>query len=93
MGALAELVLDEEENAILHSELSKYLSQHGPFFGLYANKDQDRLKTIEWWNMFGSVCTHLHRLAVKVLSQVINILLQKGVGAPIASSTMSKETT
>ena len=72
MIALAKLVPDEEENAILHSEISKYISQQGPFGGLYASKDRDRSTPIEWWNMYGSGYSHLHKLAVKVLSQVVN---------------------
>lgn len=48
MIALEKLVPDEEENAILRSELSKYISEQGPFGGLYANKDRDRLTPIEW---------------------------------------------
>ena len=27
---------------------------------------------IEWWNMYGSPAKNLHKLAVKVLSQVVN---------------------
>jgi hypothetical protein len=38
MIALAKLVPDEEENAILHSELSKYISQHGPFGGFVCKQ-------------------------------------------------------
>ena len=72
MIVLAKLVLDEEENAILHSELSKYLNQHGPFSSLYVNKDRDKSNPIEWWNMYGSHCTHLRRLEIKVFSQVVN---------------------
>ena len=72
MTALAKLVPDEEDNAILRSELSKYISQQGPFGGLYAIKDRDRSTPIEWWNMYGSGFSHLHRLAIKVLSQVVN---------------------
>ena len=72
MIALAKLVLDEEENAILSCELSKYISRQGPFGGLYANKDRDRLTPIEWWSMYGSGFSRLHRLAVEVLSQVVN---------------------
>lgn len=72
MTALAKLVPDEEDNAILRSELSKYISQQGPFGGLYAIKDRDRSTPIEWWDMYGSVFPRLHKLAVKVLSQVVN---------------------
>jgi hypothetical protein len=39
---------------------------------LYASKDRDRSTPIEWWNMYGFVFSHLHKLAVKVLSQVVN---------------------
>ena len=39
MVALDKQVLEEEECAILHGELSKYLSQHGVFANLHANKD------------------------------------------------------
>jgi hypothetical protein len=52
--------------------LSKYISEHGVFGNLHATKDRDRLGAIEWWNMYGSPAKTLHKLAVKVLSQVIN---------------------
>ena len=72
MQAIDKLVPDEEDIAILRAELSKYLSQHGVFASLHANKDRDRLVPIEWWNMYGSATTQLHKLVVKVLSQVVN---------------------
>ena len=72
MQAIDKLVPDEEECAQLRSELSKYISQHGVFASLHANKDRDRLNPIEWWNMYGSSCTVLHKWAIKVLSQVVN---------------------
>jgi hypothetical protein len=52
--------------------LSKYISEHGVFANLHATKDRDRLNPIEWWNMYGSSTTHLHKLVVRVLSQVVN---------------------
>jgi hypothetical protein len=52
--------------------LSKYTSEHGVFGNLYATKDRDRFGAIEWWNMYGSPAKNLHKLAVKVLSQVVN---------------------
>ena len=55
-------------------------------------KDRERLDLIRWWNMYASGATYLHKLAVRVLLQVANILLQRGVGAPTASSTVSRET-
>jgi hypothetical protein len=88
MLALDKLVLDEEECAQVRSKLSKYISEHGIFGNLHATKDRNTLGSIKWWNMYGSSTTHLHKLAVKVLSQVVTPLLQRGVGAPIASSTM-----
>jgi hypothetical protein len=66
------LVLDEEECAQVRSQLSKYISEHGVFGSLHATQDQDRLSSIEWWNMYGSSTTHLHKLVVRVLSQVVN---------------------
>jgi hypothetical protein len=64
--------ITEEECAQVQSKLSKYISEHGVFANLHATKDQDRLNPIEWWNMYGSSTTHLHKLAVRVLSQVVN---------------------
>jgi hypothetical protein len=52
--------------------LRKYISEHGVFSDLHANKDCDRLSPIEWWNMYGSSTTHLRKLVVRVLSQVVN---------------------
>jgi hypothetical protein len=52
--------------------LSKYISEHGVFGNLHATKDRDRLGAIEWSNMYGSPTKNLHKLAVKVLSQVVN---------------------
>jgi hypothetical protein len=72
MLALDKLVPEEEECAQVRSELSKYISEHGVFGNLHATKDQDRLSSIEWWNMYGSSTTYLHKLAVRVLSQVVN---------------------
>jgi hypothetical protein len=72
MLALDKLVPDEEECAQVRSQLSKYISEHGVFANLHATKDRDRLNPIEWWNMYGSSTTHLHKLAVRVLSQVVN---------------------
>ena len=72
MAAIDKLVQEEEEQAILRSELSKYLSQHEVFASLHANKDRDRLVPIKWWNMYGFANTHLHKLVVKVLSQMVN---------------------
>jgi hypothetical protein len=72
MLALDKLVPDEEECAQVRSELSKYISQHGVFGNLHATKDRDRLGIIEWWNMYGSSAKTLHKLAVKVLSHVVN---------------------
>jgi hypothetical protein len=72
MLALDKLVHDEEECAQVRSELSKYISEHGVFGNLHATKDRHRLGAIEWWNMYGSPAKTLHKLAVKVLSQVIN---------------------
>jgi hypothetical protein len=84
MLALDKLVPDEEEFAQVRSELSKYISEHGIFGNLHATKDRDRLGAIEWWNMYGSPA----KLAVKVLLRSLTPLLQRGVGAPIASSTV-----
>ena len=39
MQAIDKLVPDEEDSAILCVELRKYLSQHGVFASLHANKD------------------------------------------------------
>ena len=39
-AAIDKLVPDEEECALLHSELSKYLSEIGPFGTLHARKDR-----------------------------------------------------
>jgi hypothetical protein len=72
MLALDKLVLDEEECAQVRSELSKYISEHGVFGNLHATKDRDRMGSIEWWNMYGSSTKNLHKLAVKVLSRVVN---------------------
>ena len=72
MVAIHKLVPDEEECALLCSELSKYLSDIGLFGALHARKDRDRVPPIEWWNMYGSSCPCLHKLATKVLSQVVN---------------------
>jgi hypothetical protein len=74
MLALNKLVPDEEEcsSAQVRSELSKYISEHGVFGNLHATKDRDMLGGIEWWNMFGSPAKTLHKLVVKVLSQVVN---------------------
>jgi hypothetical protein len=72
MQALDKLVPDEEECAQVRSELSEYISEHGAFGSLYATKDRDRLDPIRWWNMHGSGATYLHKLAVRVLSQVVN---------------------
>ena len=69
MAAINKLVPDEEECALLRSELSKYLSEIGPFGTLHARKDRDRAPPIEWWNMYGSSCPCLHKLATKVLSK------------------------
>ena len=72
MLSLDKLVPDEEECAQVRSELSQYMSEHGVFGTLHATKDQDRLCPIEWWNMYGSSTTYLHKLAVRVLSLVVN---------------------
>jgi hypothetical protein len=72
MLALDKLVPEEEECAQVRSELSKFISEDGVFGNLHATKDQDRLSSIKWWNMCGSSTTYLHKLAVKVLSQVVN---------------------
>ena len=56
----------------MRSELSKYLNDIGLFGTLHARKDRDRAPPIEWWNMYGSSCPRLHKLATKVLSQVVN---------------------
>ena len=39
---------------------------------MQANKDQDRLNPIEWWNIYDTSTTHLHKLAVRMISQVVN---------------------
>jgi hypothetical protein len=62
MLALDKLVPQEEECAQAHSELGKYISEHGVFGNLHATKDRDRLSSIEWWNMYGSSTTCLHKL-------------------------------
>jgi hypothetical protein len=72
MLALDKLVPDEEECAQVRSELSKYISEHGVFGNLHATKDRCRMGSIEWWNMYGSSAKNLHKLAVNVLSQVVN---------------------
>ena len=72
MLALDKLVPDEEECAQVRSELSQYISEHGVFGTLHATKDRERLDPISWWNMCGSSATYLHKLAVRVLSQVVN---------------------
>ena len=72
MASIDKLVFDEEESSLLRSELSKYLSDIGPFGTLHARKDRDRAPPIEWWNMYGSSSPRLHKLATKVLSQVVN---------------------
>ena len=72
MVVIDKSVPDVEECDLLHSELSKYLSEIGPFGTLHARKDRDRAPPIEWWSMYGSSCPRFHRLATKVLSQVVN---------------------
>jgi hypothetical protein len=72
MLALDKLVPNEEECAQVRSELRKYISEHGVFVNLHATKYQDRMGSIEWWNMYGSFAKNLQKLAVKVLSQVVN---------------------
>ena len=71
MAAIDKLVLDEEECALLRSELRKYLSDIEPFGTLDARKDRGRAPPIEWWNMYGSSSPGLHKLAAKVFSQVV----------------------
>ena len=72
MLALDKLAPDEEECAQVRSELSQYISEHGVFGTLHATKDQERLDPIRWWNMYGSGATYLHKLAARVLLQVVN---------------------
>ena len=72
MAAIDKLVPNEEECALLRSELSKYLSDIGSFGTLHARKDRDRVPPIECQNMYGSSCPRLHKLATNVLSQVVN---------------------
>jgi hypothetical protein len=72
--ALGKLVPDEEECAHVRSKLSKYVSENGVFGNLHATKYRDMLGSIEWWNMYGSSITHLHKFAVKVISQVLEQL-------------------
>ena len=47
MAAIDKLVPDEEECALLCSELSKYLNDICSFGTLHARKDQDRVPPIE----------------------------------------------
>ena len=61
-----------EECAQVRSELSQYISEHGVFGTLHATKDRERLDPIRWWNMYGSGATYLHKLAMRVLSQVVD---------------------
>jgi hypothetical protein len=72
MLTLDKFVPNEEECAQVRSELRKYISEHGVFGNLHATKDRVRMDSIEWWNMYGSSAKILHKLAVKVLSQVVN---------------------
>ena len=78
MHTLDKLVLDEEECALVHGELSKYLIQYGVFANQHATKDRDRLNPIKWWNMYGAFATHLHKLVARVLSQVVNTYAIEG---------------
>ena len=50
----------------------QYISEHAILSNLHATKDQDRLNHVTRWNMYDSSITHLHKLAVRVLSQVVN---------------------
>ena len=68
MAAIDKLVSNEEECGLLSSKLGKYLSDIGLFGTLHARKDRDRVHPIEWWNMYGSSCPCLHKLATKMLS-------------------------
>jgi hypothetical protein len=68
MLALDRLVPDEEECAQVQSQSRKYIIEHGVFANLHATKDRDTLNHSKWWNMYGSSTTHLHKLAVRVLS-------------------------
>ena len=77
MLALDKLVPNEEECAQVRSELSQHVSEHGVFGTLHATKDRERSDPICWWNMYGSGATYLHKLAVRVLSQVVNISFAK----------------
>ena len=72
MQAIEKLVDDEEECSQLRLELSQYVSQHGMFGNLHANKDRDVMNPIQWCEMYGSASTVLHKWAIKVLSQVVN---------------------
>jgi hypothetical protein len=79
MFALDKLVPDKEVCAQVQNELSKYVNEHGVFANLHATKDQDMLNPIEWCIMYSSWCimyssstTHLHNLAMRVLSQVVS---------------------
>ena len=72
MTAIDKLVSDPDECDYLRSELSKYLSELGPFGTLHAKRDRDRVSSMEWWTMYGSPCPRLYKMAMRVLSQVVN---------------------
>ena len=72
MVVIDKLVPDVEECDLLRNELSKYISGVVLFGTLHATRDRDRAPPIEWWNMYGSTCPRLNKLAVRVLSQVVN---------------------
>ena len=56
----------------IKQQQSQYISEHGVFGTLHATKDRERLDPIRWWNMYGSGATYLHKLGVRVLSQLVN---------------------
>ena len=67
MTAIDKLVSDPDECDYLRSELSKYLSELGPFGTLHAKRDRDRVSSMEWWTMYGSPCPRLYKMAMRVL--------------------------
>jgi hypothetical protein len=77
MFALNKFVLEEKECAQVRDELSKYITEHGVFGNLNATKYQDRLSSIKWWNMYDCSTTYIHKLIVRVLSQVVNTSFEK----------------
>lgn len=73
LDAIDRLLRDSKEASLVRHQLSEFVSNTGSFASPQARKDRDNMSAISWWHLHGASAPELYSLAIKVLSQCVNM--------------------